>query len=378
MKKIAIDCRLIGKEISGIAKFLLMILKGLKEIPDLPYEICLIVREYGPEVQTMQSLFGDIPFPILTVKTDPFTVKDQFLLPDTLKNNQIRLFYTPYFGIPFVCDAKTVSTFHDLIPIIHPELISGTRKGKYNKLFRLVNYLAVRRSSHIVVVSETTRKDFFRHYGISYDAKVSVVYEGIERLPRTDLSVSKKIRIITDKKPYILYVGRQDPYKNIGNLLRAVKRVREKIYGLKLVVAGKKDPRFFPKIYEHAKLLHIDNVVNFTDYVNEAELELLYSHAVLLVNPSIYEGFGLTPLEGFLRGCPAAVSKIPINEEILDVSAQYFNPHNISDMAEKITYLLKNEDERKAFIKKGKERVRAFSCLTAAGHLLDVFHKCLD
>ena len=83
MKKIAIDCRLIGKEISGIAKFLLMILKGLKEIPDLPYEICLIVREYGPEVQTMQSLFGDIPFPILTVKTDPFTVKDQFLLPDT-------------------------------------------------------------------------------------------------------------------------------------------------------------------------------------------------------------------------------------------------------------------------------------------------------
>lgn len=377
MKKVAIDCRLIGKEISGIAKYLLMILKGLQQKKDHSFEICLIASSEGHERSQITVLLGDVPFNIITVKTKPFTVKEQFLLPDVLKNNKIDIFYSPYFCIPFVCDAKTITTFHDLIPILYPQYVSGTKKGKYNKLFRLANYLAVKRSAHIVVVSETTRNDFFKHYGLEYDSKVSVVYEGVETFPVRDVAVSKKVHVFSEKKPFILYVGRQDPYKNISNLLRAFQKVREKIYGVNLVIAGKKDPRFFPGLFEEARRLKLSNSISFTGYVNEAELELLYSHASALVNPSLYEGFGLTPLEGFLRGCPAIVSKIPINEEILDTSALYINPSDPGDIAEKITVFLKNEVERNSYIQRGKERIQGFTCIKAAEHLLEVFEKCM-
>jgi glycosyltransferase involved in cell wall biosynthesis len=375
MTNVAIDCRLLGREFSGIAKFLVMMIKGLQEISALPFDIRLLVSEGQSETALLKSLLGDLRFPALTVRTKPFTIKDQFLLPDVLKNNKIGIFYTPYFGIPLVCDAKTISTFHDLIPVMHPEYVAGTAKGRYNRLFRFVNALAVRRSHHIVVVSETTRNDFFLHYGIHLDSKVSVVYEGVEKLPGAVFPVSRDVRVFSEKKPYLLYVGRQDPYKNIPGLLAAFQRLRDKIYGVNLVIAGKKDPRFFPQLRLQTQQLKISNAVCFTDRVNETELDVLYSGAAALVNPSFYEGFGLTPLEGFLRGCPAAVSKIPVNEEILDVAALYFDPRDPSDMEGKLAVLLREESTRRDVAEKGKERVKVFSCRKAAEHLVEVFIK---
>ncbi|MCK5707552.1 MAG: glycosyltransferase family 4 protein [Candidatus Aureabacteria bacterium] len=378
MKKVAIDCRLIGKEISGIAKYLLMMLKGLIEIGDLPFDISLIVNDPKEDKKRLLSYLGldHIPFKIIHSTTKVFSIKDQFLLPDLLKNNKIDVFYSPYFGIPFVCDARTISTFHDLIPILHPVYVAGTRKGRFHTLFRILNYLVVKRSRHIVVVSETTRNDFFKHYGISYESKLSVVYEGIEAL-KTSQQISNNVEKAVTKKPYILYVGRQDPYKNLTGLLKAFKEVKDKIYGVNLVIAGKKDPRFYPELFELLKRLNLDRSVSFTGYVNEADLELLYSNAKLLVNPSKYEGFGLTPLEGFLRGCPAAVSNIPINKEVLENSVLYFNPDNVKDMAEKLSVFIQSESERTIYVERCKQKVLNYTCKKAAQSLLEVFAKTL-
>ena len=89
MPKIAIDCRFVGKKISGIAKYLIMMLKGLQQVENMPFDIVLIVSKDSEEIMLLKKLLGKVPFFVIPVNSRPHTIKDQFLLPDVLKNNKI-------------------------------------------------------------------------------------------------------------------------------------------------------------------------------------------------------------------------------------------------------------------------------------------------
>jgi glycosyltransferase involved in cell wall biosynthesis len=375
VKRVLIDSRFIGGEISGIAKFLLMMLKGLSSAARKDIRFFLLAEDEAESRRLIRGHLGETDFSFIEASCRPFSFREQFVLPRVLRKNGIDIFYTPYANIPFFSGVRSICTFHDLIPLLHPEYVAGTRKGRYSALFRLFNYLAVRRSHSIVVVSETTKKDFVGYYGEGVAEKVCVVYEGIESMPRASLPVSESIQSVSRQGPYVLYVGRQDPYKNIVSLIRAFAEVRRAFRDIRLVIAGKKDMRFFPQIEEEARRGAGPEAISFAGFVNEAELDILYSRARLLVNPSLYEGFSLPPLEAFLRGCPAVVSRIPVHEEVLGDSAVYCDPHSIGDIAEKIKSLLASEGERKKYAEKGRERIRPLTCARAAQALLQVFEK---
>jgi glycosyltransferase involved in cell wall biosynthesis len=135
--------------------------------------------------------------------------------------------------------------------------------------------------------------------------------------------------------PYILYVGNDYPHKNLRRLKLACEKIRQD--GLKY------------------------SLILITGFISEQELDNLYKNASLFAFPSLYEGFGLPPLEAMKRGVPVVSSSLTCMPEILGDATLYFNPLNIDDMAEKIKNALVNRGLREELIKKGFEQIKKYS-----------------
>lgn len=162
-------------------------------------------------------------------------------------------------------------------------------------------------------------------------------------------------------KPYLLYVGNIYPHKNIERMISAFKKIiQENNSDCRLVIVGG------------------DNVnstedVIFTGFINDDELDSLYKNAVLYVFPSLYEGFGLSPLEAMARGVATISSNTSCLPEILGEAVLYFDPLDIDDMAEKIKQVLFDENLRSNLIKKGLERVKKYSWQKTAKKTSEIY-----
>ena len=375
-RKICVDCRFLSENITGIARFTLMFLKGILNpacSEKNSFKFILLLKK-GTEAVLNEYVKGGFDYFIF--EGEPFGFYEQFYLPWFILKENIDLYYSPYTNIPFFSGAKKVITIHDLIPLTNPEYVKGTKKYKFRKIFEFYNRIAVDKADAVLTVSKKSRKDILNIFGDNYREKVKVVKEGVEIL-KTNQPVSENIANICSKK-YILYVGRQDPYKNILSLIKAFSLLSENFSDLFLVITGKKDERFFPEIKSEIEKLHLDDYVFFTDFINDEELDCLYKNAVCLVNPSFDEGFGLTPLECVIRGCPYCVSDIEINREILKDSALYFNPENIEDIANTIKRYIVDENLRKSYCEKGKKIAKIYTPENMAGDILKVFKNVLS
>lgn len=152
-------------------------------------------------------------------------------------------------------------------------------------------------------------------------------------------------------KPYILYVGNDYPHKNLKRLKLACEKIRED--GLKY------------------------SLILITGFVSEQELDNLYKNASLFVFPSMYEGFGLPPLEAMKRGLVVVSSNASCLPEILGDAALYFNPINIDDMAEKIKKALTDQEMRQRLIKEGFEQVKKYSWQKMARETLETYKESI-
>jgi glycosyltransferase involved in cell wall biosynthesis len=163
-------------------------------------------------------------------------------------------------------------------------------------------------------------------------------------------------------KPYLLYIGNAYPHKNLERLIFAFKKLVKDGLDYQLVLVGGND--YF---YEKLKLeirnleLEIKDRIIFAGFVPDNDLDILYRNAGLYAFPSLYEGFGLPPLEAMARGVPVVSSNATCLPEILGDAALYFNPLDIDDIAKKIKKALKDENLRKNLIEKGLEQIKCYS-----------------
>ncbi|MGB9857045.1 MAG: glycosyltransferase family 4 protein, partial [Dictyoglomaceae bacterium] len=210
---------------------------------------------------------------------------------------------------------------------------------------------------------------------------IKVIYNGVDK-EKFKVYEKKELERIKSKyklpERFILFVGNVKPHKNLKGLLKAFRIVAEEFKDLFLVITGKKegflkgDKEIFELI---SKNFPLKERVIFTGYVDEKDLPILYNLAKLFVFPSLYEGFGLPPLEAMACGCPAVVSRIPPLLEICDDAVYYINPYDVGDIAKGITEVLENEKLRKELINKGFERVKEFSWKKSAREYLKLIKK---
>lgn len=254
-------------------------------------------------------------------------------------------------------------TLHDASIFVVPEAYSPA----YLAWYRILTPGLGRRAERIVTDSAFSRGELVRRAGIS-ENKIRVVPLGAEHI----LAVPCDVRVLADhrlgERPFILAVSSHSAHKNLRALCEATRHLDRGAYDV--VVAGGSNERVFDAISvpwpEHVKRL---------GYVTDAQLRALYSHAACFVYPSLYEGFGLPPLEAMLCGCPVVVSRAASLPEVCGEAAVYCDPHDPADIARSIAAVMSDDALRTSLTCRGYERAGEFTWDRSARLLADVLRE---
>jgi glycosyltransferase involved in cell wall biosynthesis len=251
-----------------------------------------------------------------------------------------------------------VVTMHDAAVVAFPAAYSW----QFRTFYRLLLPLLARRCAAIISVSEFAKREVVRSFGAPPE-RTFVSGEGWQHISRFGRDASVLDQHGLRPKRYVLAVGSQSPHKNLQVLARAAEQLQSTDYDV--VIAGGADPRIFGQIdrrtFERVKLI---------GYVSDAELRALYENAGVFVFPSLYEGFGLPPLEAIALGCPVIASNVAAMPEVCGRAAKYFAPHDATALARAIDAVMTSDDERESLARAGAERLSTYSWkATAENHL---------
>jgi glycosyltransferase involved in cell wall biosynthesis len=280
-----------------------------------------------------------------------YSIAEQFQLPLAIPA-RTDLFFSPYYTIPLLYRGRLAVTVHDLSHRVVPEIVENPKK----RIYAQVMFRALRkRASVIFTDSLFSKQELLRftlgprednilpvHLGISPDW-----YEA-RRLPRVYA------------KPYFIHVGNIKPYKNLSRMVDAFLQIRDQIPH-DLVIVGQSEglitgesPAFFERVKNASDRIHLTGFVSYQDLLS------LVGHAHALVMPSLYEGFGLPPVEAMAAGVPVVVSKAASLPEVCGDAALYFDPLNTQDIADKLVMSASDDALWQQLAEKGLERSKTF------------------
>lgn len=261
---------------------------------------------------------------------------EQFVLPFRVPNNG--LLWSPSNTGP-ISMSNQVVTIHDVVPYDLPE----TLNPKFVAWYQFIQPKLVKRAAHIITISEFSKDRILDVFGVA-ENKVSVIYNGVD-LPREDLaSLPSDITIPYER--YVLAVGSLEPRKNIKRLISAWLKIVDLLpEDIGLVLVGAKGiNRVFLDSGLQSEAQLASNRIFFTGHVSDNDLSVLYKNAVLFCYPSLYEGFGLPPLEAMSYGIPVITSNTTAMAEICHGAAILVDPFDVDCIADAIQKQVRSID----------------------------------
>jgi glycosyltransferase involved in cell wall biosynthesis len=333
--RIGIDLRMIGGG-SGIDRYITELTHSILTL-DKRNEYVLFFR--GAEKATD---FEKYHHKVVIANIPHYSIAEQLKFPRILKKEKLDLVHFPHFNVPVFFRGNFVVTIHDLTHTLFP----GRKKSHiiHRLAYRFIFRNAILKAKKIIAVSNATKQSILDHFKVDGN-KIQVIYEGfnaIYKMMDKDEAFEKVSNRFGINKPYILYVGEWRRYKNLVMLARAFDRLRAKGLDMQLVIAGKPDP-YYPEIKEQVMAIKSKDELILPGRVTDEELYWLYNGAKLFVLPSLIEGFGLPPLEAAACGTPVACSDIAALREIMGQGAEYFDPHNLNNMVDILSSILRND-----------------------------------
>jgi len=377
--KIGIDARFFGPKQKGLGRYVQKLVENLEKT-DLNNPYIIFLRkdnflDYHPKNNNFKKVLADYRW---------YGFKEQIFFPFKIKKHQIDLMHFPHFNVPIFYFKPFIITIHDLILKRFPTHRASTLIPAYywfkNLIYQFVIFSAIKRAKKIIAVSNYTKNDILKYFQVNLN-KIKVIYEGAP-----EYKGCTRQGTAFDAKQYLLYVGNAYPHKNLERLILAFNKLVEDRSAkgavsasgmglasgkknLYLILVGEID-YFYKKIQD--KFSNSKQII-FTDFVSDKELTSLYKNASLYVFPSLYEGFGLPPLEAMSYGIPVVCSEASCLPEILEDSAVYFNPEDINDMVEKVKYVLDNEQIQKKLIFNGFDQIKKYKWNKMALETLKVY-----
>jgi len=381
---IGIDARMYGTKHRGIGRYVASLIDGLARAH----------TKHRFTIFTSKESVGSIPkaggrFRIVETEVPWYSAQEQFAMPKIVQNARVGAMHWPHLNVPYFCPVPYVVTIHDLI-VFHFPSSRATGLPKWQYCLKLKGYdivlrRAVAKAKAIIAVSAFTRRDIVRHLGVD-EEKITVTHLGVDRMIlgtdtlKNSSQYNKNLtKMFGIAKPYLLYVGSAYPHKNLTSLLRAFYELRTRYRrNWQLVLAGR-DDRFYQQLRQFVEKTIPDEQIRkdiiFTGQVDEAQLDGLYRSAKLFVFPSLYEGFGLPPLEAMSRGVPVVASNRSSLPEVLSDAASYCNPEDINSIAGAIDSIGGNAALQQEFSKKGIARAQRFSWDKTIQQTLGVYRK---
>ena len=299
-------------------------------------------------------------------------VAAQYFLGGTMDHavGDVDIFHATEHLLPPLRATRTVFTFHDAIYALFPKY--HLPKNRLFLGWMMPRFL--RRADAIIAVSECSKRDAIRLYHVAPE-KVKVIYEGInpEMKPVHDRNRRAEIRARYAKhQPYLLFVSTIEPRKNISALIDAHKILRAQGFTQRLVIAGRKG-WLYQSTFEHIKQVGMESEIDFLDHVPDADLPVLYSACDAFVFPSLYEGFGLPPLEAMACGAPVICSNTSSLPEVVGDAALQVNPCDVNEIAKAVMRVLNDTTLRDELRAKSLARAAQFSWERTAHETVQVY-----
>jgi glycosyltransferase involved in cell wall biosynthesis len=276
----------------------------------------------------------------------------------------------PFFGPPN--GAKRIVTIHDAFAYIYPETNSTLENWRYRWMLTKTARLA----DAVITTSQCSKKDLIHHLDLKPD-QVKVTPEGVHPrfAPLLDRHACKAVlNRYGIPQPYLFYLGGINPRKNITRLLEIFSRVRTSFPEVRLVIGGKRQWAT-DKIDQALKRLKLENWVQFTGYVPDADLPALYTSAEVFIFPSLYEGFGLPPLEAMACGAPVVASSAGSLPEVVADAALTVNPYDVGEMVAAIKLILGDPVLRIGLRRRGLQRASLFTWEETARETLKIYQQ---
>ncbi|MEK7518328.1 MAG: glycosyltransferase family 1 protein [Patescibacteria group bacterium] len=368
--RIGIDARFYGSLGKGLGRYTERLLSYLEQL-DSSDEFVVFLRQenwdhYTPANPQFSKQLADFRW---------YSFVEQRQMPKLVRAAGIDLMHYPHFNVPLLAPMPFIVTIHDLI-LTHFPTRRATTLGPLTYwakqlAYRITLSRAVSRAAHILTVSNFTKQDIQQYFG--YDPKkITVTYEAVDSFPQPAKDDAALVQGSGIAGRYLLYVGNAYPHKNLEQFIPFLKALPAKFADLVLVVVCKPD-YFLERFRTQVAAAGLARRVLFPGYVDDVTLGALYRQAHAYIFPSLYEGFGLPPLEAMAQGTPVLSSNAACMPEVLGTAALYFNPKDVRGM---LAALERLEDStfRQAQILVGKQWIQRYSWRTLAAQTLAVYH----
>ncbi len=292
------------------------------------------------------------------------------LLPLRLKQLGCDLIhYTVPMPVSSRLPCPAVATVHDIIPFVHPEWVPALRGERMRSGYRSV----VARCRHLIANSEATRQDVSRHLGAGLDRITTVHLGGDKQLPNVETAEAEQLIAGLGLRPgYVLCVGSLEPRKNLLRVVEAYSGLHAPRPAL--VIAG--GATFGQgQLHQLVQQQQLEQDVRFTGHIPSLTLAALYRCAAVFVYPSLYEGFGLPPLEAMQLGCPVITSNVSSLPEVVGDAALQIDPLDTGAIADAMEQLLVDTRLARQLRTRGVERVGRFTWDHCARATVDVYRQ---
>jgi len=367
---IAIDARKIRD--FGIGTYIRNLIRELAEL-DRENSYVLLTNTEG------RKALHNLPenFRTVTHGAPVYSVREQITLGWTLYRLEADLYHATHYVLPSILPCPAVVTIHDIIHLLYPQYLPNKIAFFYAE--RMIRRGLVR-GERVIAVSENTRDDLVRYFGLGGD-KIEVVYNGIEESFRQTLEheeIERWLRNLGIERPYALFVGNPKPHKNLDNVVKAFARALEiEEFPHTLVCVGKRDAAT-QKVRQRAEQLGLSDRLLLQGRVAQEALPAIYQGAELFLYPTLYEGFGLPVVEAMASGVPVVTSNTSALKEVAGGHAHLVNPLDVEGIAKAIARCLSDDDHRQALAQRGRERAEHFRWDKAAQETLEIYRRVLE
>lgn len=278
-------------------------------------------------------------------------------------------------GLPEKLNGLKIITLHDLIPYVMPETVD---RPHLTYTLKNTPYI-IEDVSQIITVSHYSKSDIQKYFGVD-ENKITVTHLAADPIFKP-LDRENAKRVIFNKygvdKNYVLYLGGFSKRKNIARLIKAFKKViTEKKEPVNLIILGEYS-RSFESLWKLTEELELCDYVKFLNFVPTADLPYFYNGAEIFIYPSLYEGFGLPPLEAMQCGIPVITSNVSSIPEIVGDACLLINPYSVDNIFESMLLLLSDREERQKYGLMGIEKAKEYSWRETAAKTLQVYENAI-